>query len=400
MVGRDDLAYAAGIAFGAVVLVLSGYADRPPEIVMHNDFALLWSGSRTVLDGATPYDPAAFVATTTRYGTEHPPGYNFYTYPGWVAVALIPFALLPLPVASAIWAIGGIVAAVLALRLLLREYCAGVPVIHTLAGLTLLASQPGRLTVLLGQWGFVLLAASAATVAWLSAARAARAGASASLFLAKPQLLVGAAFGLAVAAVARGHARRFLIAALGITVLATAASLIVLPGWPVAWRTTVPGALLPDPPQTTTTFTLLYGVFGRPGVAIAIGVIVVGGLLALLFRPESDAWLAMWLALSPVAAIYAWSYDHTLVIVPLVVATGIALRRSRGVAVAATLGWTLLLDIGTTALAVVAARRDNESYSAVIPLIAFALVAVLVWPERRFRRGSVRSSARPTGSSP
>jgi len=107
-------------------------------------------------------------------------------------------------------------------------------VIHTLAGVTLLASQPARLTVLLGQWGFVLLAASAATVAWLSSARAARAGASASLFLAKPQLLVGAAFGLAVAAVARGHARRFLIAALGVTVLATAASLIVVPGWPAA----------------------------------------------------------------------------------------------------------------------------------------------------------------------
>ena len=162
----------------------------------------------------------------------------------------------------------------------------------------------------------------------------------------------------------------------------------------------MPGALLPMPPQTTTTFALLYGVFGPPGVTIAVGVIVAGALTALLFRPESDAWLAMWLALSPVAAVYAWSYDHILVIVPLVVATGVALRHSRRVAVAATLGWILLLDIGTTALAVVAARRDSESYSAVIPLIAFTLVVVLVWPERRFKRGPVRSSARPTGSSP
>lgn len=397
MVGRDDLAYVVGVAFGALVLVASGYADRSADIVMHNDFAGFWAGSRTILDGGTPYEPASFAATISRYGTQHPPVYG---YPGWVAVAFIPFALLPVAVGSAIWTFGGIIVAIFGLRLVLRQSCPGVPVIHTLAGLTLLASQPARLTVLLGQWGFVLLAATAAAVAWLSAGRAARTGASASLFLAKPQLLVASALGLTVAAFARGHARRFLAAALGITAIALAISLIVLPGWPTAWRSTVPGVLLPDPPQTTTTFTLLHTLFGQTGIPIAIGVILIAGLLALCFRPESDAWLAMWLALSPVAAIYAWSYDHLLLIVPLTIATGVALRRSRRLAVAAALGWVLLLDVGTTALAVVAARRDSESYSAVIPLIVFALVTVLVWPERRFRRAPVRSSARRTGSSP
>ena len=181
--------------------------------------------------------------------------------------------------------------------------------------------------------------------------------------------------------------------------MATAASLIVVPGWPAAWRATVPGVLLPDPPQTTTTFTLFYGVLGRAGIVVAIGVIAVGALLGLFFRPRSDAWLAMWLALSPVAAVYAWSYDQLLLIVPLVIATGVALRRSRRLAVAATLGWALLLDVGATALAVVAAKRDSESYSAVIPLIAFALVAGVAWPERRFRSPGKPPPARPTGSS-
>jgi hypothetical protein len=399
-VGRDDLAYAIGVALGAALLVASGYADRSSDIVMHNDFAAVWGGSRTLIDGATPYEPAAFVATITRYGTEHPPGYNFYTYPGWVAVAFVPFALLPVPVGSAIWTIGGIVAAIFALRLLLRHWCPGVPAIHSLAGLTLLASQPARLTVLLGQWGFVLLAASAAAAAWLASARGARAGATAALFLAKPQLFVGAALGLATAAVARGHARRFLIAALGVTALAIAISLILLPGWPAGWRGTVPAVLLPDPPQTTTTFALFYGLAGRTGIAIAIGVVAFAAVLTLLFKPDGDAWLAMWLALSPVAAVYAWSYDHVLLIVPLVIATGVALRRSHRLAVAAALGWALLLDVGTTALAVVAARRDSESYSAVVPLIAFVLVAVLVWPERWLRRAPAPAPSPPTGSSP
>jgi hypothetical protein len=384
--GRDDVAYAAGVALGAVLLVASGYADRSPDIVMHNDFAAVWGGSRTILDGAMPYDTSSFVATITRYGTEHPPGYNFYTYPGWVAVAFIPFALLPVPVGSALWTIGGILAAIFAVRLLLRQCCPGVPVIHTLVGITLLASQPARLTVLLGQWGFLLLAASAAAAAWLSSGRSARAGASSTLFLAKPQLFVAAAVGLAVAAVARGQARRFLIAALGVTALAIAISLVVIPGWPAGWRGTVPGVLLPYPPQTTTTFALLYGLFGASGIAIAIGIIGLATILALSVSPESDAWLAIWLALSPVAAIYAWSYDHVLLLVPLVIATGVTLRRSRGLALAAAVVWALLLDVGTTLLAIVAARRDSESYSAVIPLVVFVFVVLLVWPERRFGR--------------
>jgi putative Ca2+/H+ antiporter (TMEM165/GDT1 family) len=82
-----------------------------------------------------------------------------------------------------------------------------------------------------------------------------------------------------------------------------------------------------------------------------------------------------------------------LLIIPLVIATGVALRYSRRVAVVAALSWALLLNVGTTVLAVVAARRDSESYSAVIPLIAYVLVTLLVWPERRAGSASVRASS-------
>ena len=390
MVDRDGVAYAFGVALGAVILIASGYADRSADTVMHNDFAGFWAASRTILDGGTPYDLPSLLATSVRYGTQHP---LIEGYPGWVAIAFIPFALLPVPVASAMWTLGGIGAAIVALRLLLRRWCPGVPAIHTLAGLTLLASQPARLTVLLGQWGFVLFAATATAAVWPASGRASRAGLSATGFLAKPQLFVGAAVGLAVAAVARGYGRRFLGAALGLTALIIAASLIVLPGWPAQWRASVPSVMLPDPPQTTTTFTLLYGLVGPSGIAIAIGVIAVATILALSFSPDNDAWLAMWLALSPVAAVYSWSYDHVLLTVTLVIATGVALKRSRRVAVFAAVAWALLLAVGTTALAVVAARRDSESYSAVIPLIVFVLVTLLVWPERRFRFRRARATA-------
>jgi hypothetical protein len=44
---------------------------------------------------------------------------------------------------------------------------------------------------------------------------------------------------------------------------------------------------------------------------------------------------------------------------------------------------TLILVVLTTVLAVVAARRNLESYSAVIPLLVFALIVAAMWPSRR-----------------
>ena len=98
---------------------------------------LLWGAYMTVTffsDVWTALQAPAPSSTLYHYSPREPPLLLQHRAAWWVAVAFIPLASLSVPVASAIWTIGGIVAAVLALRLLLRRSCPNAPVIHTLAG--------------------------------------------------------------------------------------------------------------------------------------------------------------------------------------------------------------------------------------------------------------------------
>jgi hypothetical protein len=124
-------------------------------------------------------------------------------------------------------------------------------------------------------------------------------------------------------------------------------------------------------------------VLGPVGTWIAVGTIVAGALVALRFDLHSDASLAAWLALSSVAAPYTWSYDHILLLVPLVVGAGVVARRSRRAAVLLVVAGTLTLLVVATLLAVVAAARNLESFSAVVPLTIYGMIVWSLWPQRR-----------------
>jgi hypothetical protein len=132
---------------------------------------------------------------------------------------------------------------------------------------------------------------------------------------------------------------------------------------------------------------------GQPGTWLAFAVIVGCALIAFAFDPRGDAWLAVWLPLSLVAAPYVWSYDQTLLIIPLVLGGGIVARRSPQLATAVLVSGTLILLIVSTVLAVVAARRDLESYSAIVPVLVFALLVSALWPSRRSGTDPFRSGA-------
>jgi len=58
-------------------------------------------------------------------------------------------------------------------------------------------------------------------------------------------------------------------------------------------------------------------------------------------------------------------------------------RRSRPLATGVIVTGTVTLVVLATVLAVVAARRNLESYSAVVPLLVFGLLVVTIWPSRR-----------------
>ncbi|MGH2378660.1 MAG: glycosyltransferase 87 family protein, partial [Candidatus Limnocylindria bacterium] len=173
---RSDLvAYLAGLAAGATVLVLFGFVERLGSNVQTNDLAGFWAGPRALLDGVDPYDAETWQATIARLGTQTTPD-PVYGYPPWMLIALVPVALLPLGLATVLWTVVGVSVAVAGTWSLLRSVAPGWPLLHALSGATLLGSQPAIVSFYSGQWTFLLLGATAFMTVLFLRARYARAG--------------------------------------------------------------------------------------------------------------------------------------------------------------------------------------------------------------------------------
>lgn len=373
-----DLAFASGLALGLVLLFVFGFFDVRDRVVGHNDFTYTWAGARTVVDGGNPYEPSAWLGTAARYGTTTPRE-TVFGYPPWIALAALPFALLPVPIASGIWTFGGMALAALALRLLLRGLDPAPPLVHFLSGLALFASQPGSANMWSGQWTFVLLAVLVMAVV---AVRERRRGPLVAAFLltTKPQLVVFAFPALARAANARWGPRYLALATVP-PAIAIAIGWLAFPGWLEAWRTKLFEQRLAVQPPTTLA-NGLGDLIGPLGAVIAAGLVLALVGAGLAFTPRGDAFLAVWLAISATAPIYSWSYDHLLLIVPLVIATAVVGRRSRRAGVTfAAVGFGAFLIVPVL-LYVVADARQNESFNIFVPLtVAVGCIAVL-WRQR------------------
>ena len=373
-----DLALVSGLALGLVVLFAFGFFDLRDRLVDHNDFTYTWAGARTIVDGGNPYVPADWLGTIERYHTT-PAHEMVFGYPPWIALAAVPIAMLPVPIASGLWTFGGMAAAALALRVLLRSLAPDPPLVHFLSGLALFASQPGSANVWSGQWTFILLAVLAVTVAAVRT-RGRAALLATFLLTTKPQLVVFALPAFARAGLARWGPRYLALAAVPPTV-AIAIGWLAFPGWLEAWRTKLFEQRLAVQPPTTLANGLsdLVGPIGAVIAAVVVLALVGAGLA---FTPRGDAFLAVWLAISATTPIYSWSYDHLLLIVPLVIATAVVGRRSRraGVTFAAVaFGAFLIVPV---LLYVVADARQNESFNIFVPLaVAVSCIAAL-WRQR------------------
>lgn len=375
----SDLALGAGLGLGLLVVAMFGFFELRDELVSHNDFTYTWAGARTIVDGGDPYEPSAWLGTVARYGTT-PALETVFGYPPWIALAVVPLAMLPVPVASGLWTFGGMAAAALALRALLRSLAPDPPLVHFLAGLALFASQPGTANIWSGQWSFVLLAVLAMAIVAVRERRRAPLLAT-FLLTTKPQLVTFALPALARAALARWGPRYLALAAIPPTV-AVAIGWLAFPGWLDAWRTKLFDQRLAVQPPTTLAsgFVDLIGPFGAIIAAAIVLALVAAGLA---FPPRGDAFLAVWLAISATAPIYSWSYDHLLLILPLVITTAVVGRRSRpGAAAFAATAFTFFL-IAPMLLYVVANARQSESFHIFVPLAVTLGCIVVLWPHRR-----------------
>lgn len=373
-----DIAYASGILLAMVMLVVFGFFAYRDKIVSQNDFTYLWAGARTVVDGGDPYRPADWLGTVQRYGTTKA-WEDVFGYPPWIALAATPLALLPVVIASGVWTFGGMTAAALAIRGLLRTFDPDPPVVHFLAGFALFASQPGIANVWSGQWTFVLLAVLTALVVAVHERRRAPLFA-AFVLTTKPHLFLFSLPAVARAAAARWGSNYLAALAIPLTVV-VAVGWFAFPGWLDAWRAQLFAQRLANQPPTTLANGLadLIGPLGAPLGAVLV-LALVGAALA--FQPRGDAFLAVWLAVSAATPIYSWSYDHLLLVPPLVIATAVLGRRSRIAATAFAGSSFAFFLLAPVLLYALADQRRNESFNILVPLVVAIACVTVLWPQR------------------
>ena len=398
MTRRDDLAYAAGLAVGALGLLLFGVVDLRIQMLAIDDLATIWVGPRAFVLGIDPYDPLTWRDVAVRIGTAHVPDHLVYAYPPWVTVALAPLAYLSSRDAGIAWTVASLVLAIVAVRSLLRAYLPGMPWAHAVVGFLLLLSAPGAITFITGQWTYIFVAAIAAMVLLLRAGQPVTAGIVAAVMLAKPPLFLFTAPVLALRAawhdgpVPRG--RWFVATALVTGAALVAVAWVLLPSWWPAWLIHVAAVQVGITPVTVQT--LLVAILGPTGGWLAPVVVLLATWVALQFDPRGDAWLPVGLALSSMNAIYANTYDALLLLVPMVLAAGAVRARSpRRAAVVIGSMAVLLFAVGWYLHTLDAPRL----YAAVVPVGAYVVVAGALWPWRR-ATGSAASARGNAGSSP
>jgi hypothetical protein len=376
---RADLAYAAAVIVGIAFLAGIGALALHQHQVMtrDSDFAGIWTGARAIVDGHDPYDPLTWRTVAASYGTQSPDT-DVYGYPRWVALLLLPLALLPVEVAATLWLWAGLALAALALRALLRAALPGAALAHAVAGGTLFVSHPAYQSVANGQWTFVLLATTCATLVLLRSRRPRSAAIAALAWVAKPHLFIGYALGAA------RRDRTFGIWAAALAIVVVIGSTIGAPGWVAAWSARVAPQRIAQP---ATLYAALGDLLGRPAGLVVAGLVVAIGVAICTRAPSrSDASLALWGCLSLAAAPYAWSYDLLLLVPPFVLAAGAVARRDPRRATILIEAFAFIFILATPALYYVALMRGRETFTAIVPVAAFAALSAILWRTRDGRR--------------
>lgn len=374
---RADIAFAIAVFAGLAFLFFLGPLGRRLELVGINDFAGFWSHGRAVLLGADVYDPAQWrrvapmLADIPRTHEMSVPSY----FP-WATLFIAAFAVLPLGVAAWLWMLLGLVAAIVGMRALLRAYVPGRPAVHAAFGAALLFSQPMYHAVTLGQWSPLLFGAVCAIVLALRAGRPRLASLPVPLLLMKPQLFVFAGLGILYGATRSRVFRRAVPFAVIVAVATIALGWIVFPDWIAGWTNEIPAARTS---RSAVLSSALGQLIGPVGILLAYVLILAAALVVARIPAATDRSLAAWLALSSAGAIYSWSYDYVLVLVPLVITAGVLAARgdergARGLALATAFAGIVIAPV----FYAIAVMRHDETFSVLLPIAAFAAVLLLV----------------------
>jgi hypothetical protein len=359
---------AAFVALAAsALLVLLARAIATIRDADISDFRCFYEAGRVVSNGLDPFDRGVWAAATMTDPSRLPPCDPTFVYPMWTAIAMVPFASLPLVASIVLWEILTLVSIVASVELISRAWSA--PSMRRPLLLLALSSRPAFSVVANAQFGALLLLASAAMAVLLGRSRAA-AALSWAILLAKPHVV---AFTLVLPGVAD---RRFARAAATVMLAIVAASLLVSPRWPqevanelVAQRRLVDPGL--------DTFWGLAAALGL-GSAFAVGAVLASLALIAVLLPRRRLLPAELVAVAAPASLlltpYARPHDEVVLVLSWAAVLWSAHLgpppRTR-LLIGATIGAALVLPWSIFALSL---RGIPSSLGVFVPLVTAILV--------------------------
>lgn len=371
-----------GITIGGLLLACGAIAAAGTESYRREDFWCLRTAGELAIRGADPYDAATWSATAAAPiplaggGTTRSPctGATF-AYPFWTALAMVPFAVLPLAASAAAWislSVGAVALGVAGAWSAFRG-----PIRATALCVVVVAfSQPLWLVLRYGQTTALELGLLGLAAWSMARGRERSAGVAFAALLLKPQL-VFLAWPVLLVDAARARRRPFLFTVIGATAAILVLSLLVAPRWPLEWLATVLGPRIRIAPLLPTVWGLASDTLGAPAWGALLVVALVLALIRLLRGVFVDrvSLLALGVSVSLFASPHVWTYDHLLLAVPWAATLAIAARLgARGrplryalVLVAVVLPWSAF---------VVAFLRVSETHAAVVPALSALLLAL------------------------
>jgi hypothetical protein len=223
------------IAVVYLLLAYGVYSAFTSRIPSGNDFYPRWRGTRALLvEGKDPYsDEVTLEIQQGMYGrpAREDEDQVGFAYPLYVSFILLPLALLPYPLAQALW-VSALILTILAALLVILRTLGWHPSPLGLVSLALwsVLFYPSARSIILGQISIVVLALIALALWTLEQGHEALAGCLLAVSTIKPQMVFLVVPFLILVSLRRG-ARKTLVAFLCTIVVLVGLCLIVLPSW-------------------------------------------------------------------------------------------------------------------------------------------------------------------------
>ena len=352
------------------------YLQQDP---VNSNFFSFWLSGHMVWTGQSPYDPAQFQAGFDAFNATYRPS-KILQYPLPLMYVLAPLGLLPVGAAYFAWQLAIQVTIAIAVFALLRND-PGLRWLFPVLTLTLLFFGPVYLSLQVGSIGAIALLAVALAIVFLQQKRPFLAGLVLALtFLKPPQALT-----LMALAGAWFLMRREWKAIGGVLtggLLLLAVWMLRDPQWLVKFRGSSDNLLGHTLGVQSNVFGFAYLACGKAagcmwiiGAISAVVIMLLATLLLWRHRTLWDDWQAfnLIIPIGFLCAVYLWSYDQLLYVIPIVWITAqLSRRRYAAIGVAAFL---VVLDvISFVALGIQAVtQQDLSSLSTTMLVLAMCL---------------------------